>query len=120
MSEHGGLLSVLSSRPTANVFTMATADLLHSGSSFGISETVPGSPSTIVIDTMNSSWATNAGGEVYFSTTLGAAFKKILTLSYAPSGIAVDRAHNRVYFSHNTANSVDVYTTAGKFVTTIQ
>jgi len=40
-------------------------------------------------------------------------------LSYNPGGIAVDEAHKLVYFSHNINNNVDVYTTAGKYVTTI-
>jgi len=119
VSEYGGLLSLLSSNSTDNVVSALTADLLHSGTSFGVSGTVPGSPSSIVLDSKGSLWVTNANGQVYHSTNLSTAFTKLLTLSYAPSGIAVDRTHNRVYFSHNIGNSVDVYTTTGKFVATI-
>jgi hypothetical protein len=34
--------------------------------------------------------------------------------------MAVDEVHKLVYFFHNLNNNVDVYTTAGKYVTTIQ
>ena len=50
VSEYGGLLSLLSSNSTDNVVSALTADLLHSGTSVGISGTVPGSPSSIVLD----------------------------------------------------------------------
>jgi hypothetical protein len=52
--------------------------------------------------------------------SLFGSFKQIITLSYNPGGMAVDGARKLVYFSHNLNNIVDVYTTAGKYVTTIQ
>jgi DNA-binding beta-propeller fold protein YncE len=44
----------------------------------------------------------------------------LLTLPYRPSGMAVDSVRHLFYFSNNTGNSVDVYSsTTGLFVTTI-
>jgi hypothetical protein len=43
----------------------------------------------------------------------------MMALSYNPIGMTVDVARKLVYFSQNLDN-VDVYTTAGKYVATIQ
>jgi DNA-binding beta-propeller fold protein YncE len=43
-----------------------------------------------------------------------------LQLSFAPSGIAVDSVHGRVYFSNYDGNSISVYSTSGTFLHLIQ
>lgn len=69
----------------------------------------------VAYDASGNEWVAESDGSVYLYGTL-----KIISLSYQPSGMVVDSARKRVYFSHNAGNSVDVYTTSGKFVTTIQ
>lgn len=41
-------------------------------------------------------------------------------LAYPPTGMAVDNARGRVYFSDQYSNKIDVYTTKGVYLTTIQ
>ncbi|MFZ1005444.1 MAG: hypothetical protein WAN65_01320 [Candidatus Sulfotelmatobacter sp.] len=43
-----------------------------------------------------------------------------LQLPFAPSGIAVDSAHGRVYFSNYNNSTISVYSTAGALLHTIQ
>lgn len=119
IAEHAGILVTLNDNPAANVFTQLTGDLLHYGASFGGGQPVTGTASAIAFDSKNNQWVANGSGGVYLSANFGS-FKQIITLSYNPGGVAVDEGHKLVYFSHNLNNNVDVYTTAGKFVTTIQ
>lgn len=119
VAEHAGLLVTLTDNSAANVFEQLTGDLLHFGASVGGGQPVAGTVTAVAFDTKNNEWVANSAGGVYLPANFGS-FKQIITLSYNPAGIAVDELHKLVYFSHNINNNVDVYTTAGKFVTTIQ
>lgn len=119
VAEHAGLLVTLTDNSAANVFEQLTGDLLHFGASVGGGQPVAGTVTAVAFDTKNNEWVANSAGGVYLSANFGS-FKQIITLSYNPAGIAVDELHKLMYFSHNINNNVDVYTTAGKFVTTIQ
>ena len=119
VAEHAGLLVTLTDNPAANVFEQMTGDLLHFGASIGGGRPVTGTASAVVFDNKNNEWVATSSGAVFLATNFGS-FKRIIALSYNPGGMAVDEAHKLVYFSHNINNNVDVYTTAGKLVTTIQ
>ncbi len=43
-----------------------------------------------------------------------------LQLPFAPSGIAIDNARGRIYFSNYNCNSISVYSTAGTLLHVIQ
>jgi hypothetical protein len=119
IAEHAGILVMLTDKPATNVFTQLAGDLLHYGFSVGGGQAVTGTATAIAFDSKNNQWVANSSGGVYLSANF-ASFKQIMTLSYNPSGMTVDVARKLVYFSHNLNNNVDVYTTAGKYVTTIQ
>ena len=102
VAEHAGLLVTLSDNPAGNVPRSLPAICCTSA----------------VFDSKNNEWVANANGSVYLCANFGS-FRQIITLSYNPGGMAVDEAHKLVYFSHNISNNLDVYTTAGKYVTTI-
>jgi DNA-binding beta-propeller fold protein YncE len=95
-----------------------TGDLLSLGVSVGGYGTITGTPTSVVFDSKNNEWVANSNGSVFLRANFGS-FKPIITLSYSPGGMAVDEVHKLVYFSHNISNNVDVYTTTGKYVTTI-
>lgn len=61
----------------------------------------------------------NSNGSVYFALPTGVA-SLFLQLSFAPTGIAVDNIHGRVYISDGPANTIYAYSTAGVLLKTIQ
>ena len=73
--------------------------------------------------------ATDAKGQVYMCNLDGSVNinftpggeVSFLQLSFAPSGVAIDNAHERIYFSNANGNSISVYSTAtGALLKTIQ
>ena len=73
--------------------------------------------------------ATAANGTIYFATQGNllnyalpgnpvAAFS-LLELPFAPTGIAVDSVHNRIYVANGYGNSISVYNTVGRLLHTI-
>lgn len=68
--------------------------------------------------------ADDDGSVYYFGQALGYGvsntFRYVVQLSYVPTGVAVDNARGRLYFSNYDANTIDVYTTAGVYLHTIK
>ncbi|MGA9642395.1 MAG: hypothetical protein WBQ72_13450 [Terriglobales bacterium] len=73
--------------------------------------------------------ASAANGTIYFTTTdnavnyakpasLGSA-SQLFGLSFAPSGIAVDSVRGRIYISNGPGNVIEVYSTGGTLLKTI-
>jgi len=67
-------------------------------------------------------------GKAYVCATSGAVLVRdvntgssavFASLGYAPSGVAVDNVHNRVYFANEGLNQIDVYSTQGAYINTI-
>jgi hypothetical protein len=74
----------------------------------------------VAYDTSGNAWVAEQDGSVYVNSLRDPwTFNKTFSVSYSPNGMVVDSPHKLIYLSHNAANSVDVYTTKGKFVTTI-
>lgn len=69
----------------------------------------------VAYDGLGHMWDVETDGGVYVDQ-----LTRIMTLSYRPSGMAVDSSHKLIYFSNNRANNIDVYTTQGVYVTSIQ
>jgi DNA-binding beta-propeller fold protein YncE len=61
----------------------------------------------------------NLDGSVYFALPTQVA-SLFVQLSFAPTGIAVDNVHGRVYISNGPANTIYAYSTAGELLKTIQ
>jgi len=68
----------------------------------------------VAYDNTGDLWIAESDGTVYIYESLN-----LISLGYSPSGMVIDSVHKLAYFSNNLANRVDVYTTSGKYVTTI-
>jgi hypothetical protein len=80
-------------------------------------------------DNTGASLATSASGLIYIGNNDGTVnvynpasklLGTFLQLSYVPAAIAVDNVRGRLYFSNNVSNTIDVYSTTGTLLHTIQ
>jgi ligand-binding sensor domain-containing protein len=119
-----------------NIYSVAVGQGTFSWGSNGVTSVVAASSTLISGDYQNgygipnsgNALANDANGNLYIGNDDGSV--NIMTpqaieygfvqLSFVPNGIAVDNAHGRVYFSNFNGNSIDVYSTAGTFLKTIQ
>ncbi len=99
--------------------TFLTSDMLANKVNYRLPTTLPSPAAAVAFDSKKVQWVVANDGTVYSSTDF-VNFKKMFQVPYLPAGMAVDAAHKHIFFSHNVDNSVDVYTTAGTLVTTIQ
>lgn len=103
------------SQQTAVIETTA---LLVLGDSFGAFE--QGDGYAIAADANDNSYIANSDGSVNIFNPEKGTSKTFVTLSFVPSGIAVDNVRGRVYFSNTGGAQILVYSTAGALLHTIQ
>ena len=79
---------------------------------------VPNPVVAVAFDSQNNYFLAQTTGEIdhFVNITL----INIVSVGYTPSGIALDPVHKRIYVASSTLNKVDVYSTAGTFIATIQ
>ena len=95
-----------------------TTGLLVLGDSFGAF--VQGDGFAAAADANDNFYIANSDGSVNIYNPEKATLKPFVTLSFIPSGIAVDNVRGRVYFSNTGGQQILVYSTAGALLHTIQ
>lgn len=72
----------------------------------------------IAFDSQDNFYASNFDGTVWYATPTE--YAPFVTLGYTATGIAVDNLRGRVYFANQNADEIQVYSTTGKLLYTIQ
>jgi DNA-binding beta-propeller fold protein YncE len=80
----------------------------------------PGDGYAIAADANDNFYIANSDGTVNVYNPEKASLKSFATLSFIPSGIAVDSVRGRVYFSNTGGDQILVYSTAGTLLHTIE
>lgn len=117
VAEHAGLLSY--GLDGGWIYNWSTTEIATQVLLKGFARQLSTIAVALVLDSAGNQWVAGSDSRVYVSADFYN-YTPVTKLSYPPSGMAVDRVHNLVYLSDNFGNRVDVYTTAGVFVTSIQ
>jgi hypothetical protein len=79
-----------------------------------------GSGAALAADAKDNFYVASTDGSVRIDSPDTLLHRTFLQLPFVASGIAIDNMRGRVYFSNYSGNSIEVYSTAGAFLTTIQ
>ena len=81
---------------------------------------VQGDGYAIASDANDNFYIANSDGSVNIYNPEKGTFKNFVTLSFIPSGVAVDSVRGHVYFSDTGSDQILVYSTAGALLHSIQ
>ncbi len=116
LAAHGGLVGVGSSSGQSMVIEGSALAIY--GYTSGTFLTTYGV--TIGADATSNFYVANSDGSVMVLNPWTQVSTSFVTLPFVPAGIAIDSARGRIYFSDSANNQIQVYSTAGAWLQTIQ
>jgi len=116
---YGGV-NVNQSSSTSAYYTYTQTQLASGQSAPGYGWNA-GAVAAMTFDSNETLWvAQSDNNTIGIFTPLKNTYVTFLKLTNAPSGLAVDLAHNHVFIAHGQLNKIAVYSTTGKYITSLQ